>query len=338
MSSSVRAGVIGLGWPGREHAKSYVALPDVDLAAVCDLDESLCRQVQQDLGGPAVYTDVRTMLQAEELDAVSVCLPNFLHAPVSIQCLKAGKHVLCEKPPALTAAEARKMAAAAEAAGTILQYALVLRFSSAAQYVRGLLDRGELGEVYYARATYLRRRGIPVGKGGWFVDKSRAGGGALIDIGVHALDRAWYLMGNPKPVAVAGSTYLKFRHTVPADLAFDVDDGAFALVRFANGATLMLETTWAYNLPNESSLQLSGDRGGVRFDPLTVYTERDGALLDITPTLKDNNPFLAQVEHFVHCVQTGETPIASARQGVQLMQMLDGIYKSAETGRQITLR
>ena len=338
MSTPVRAAVIGLGWPGREHAKSYSTLDSAEVVAACDLDSQTCERACEELGIAERYSDYKDMLKRDDVDVVSVCLPNFLHAPVTIDCLKAGKHVLCEKPPALNAAEAKKMAKAADANGRILQYAMVLRFGAAAQYVRSLVDKGELGDVYYGRATYLRRRGIPVGKGGWFVDKARAGGGALIDIGVHALDRAWYLMGNPNPVAVFGSAYLKFRAQVPKEINFDVDDGAFALVKFENGATLMLETTWAYNLPNESAVQISGDRGGARLDPLTIYTEQDGTVVDIAPTIPDNQPFVAQVAHFVECARTGQTPIAFAAQGTQLMQMLDGIYKSSETGRMVAIR
>lgn len=337
MAKTLRVGIIGLGWPGVEHLKGYNASGKAQVAAVCDLDDERRERIADEHRVPEAYADYKQMLRNADIDAVSNCLPNFLHAPVTLDALKAGKHVLCEKPPAMNAREARRMADTAARKGLTLMYALCLRFGAEAQVIRGYVDRGELGEVYYGRCGYVRRRGIPVGKGGWFVDKERAGGGALIDIGVHALDRCWWLMGCPEPVAVSGSVYQKFGHVVPKGVKFDVDDAAFALIKFANGATLLLEATWAINLPGGGYCQIAGTKGGASASPLTVYTERDGMQLDITPQPPDTNGMQGETAHFVDCCLTGKKPIMDGEQGIALMKMLDGIYKSQATGREVKL-
>ena len=337
MGKKLRVGIIGLGWPGVEHLKGYVASGKAEVVAVCDLDDERRERIAAEHGIPETYTDHRQMLREADIAAVSNALPNFLHAPVTLDALRAGKHVLCEKPPAMSASEARRMADAAEKQGVVLMYALCLRFAAESQTIKGFVERGELGEVYYGKCGYVRRRGIPVGKGGWFVDKKRAGGGALIDIGVHALDRCWWLMGCPRPAMVLGSVYQKFRHAVPKGVRFDVDDAAFALVKFANDATLLLEATWALNLPGGGYCEIAGTKGGARVSPLTIFAERDGVQLDITPAPPQANGLVGETVHFVECCLTGKRPMMDGEQGVQLMQMLDGIYKSQATGRAVRL-
>ena len=337
MADRIRVGVIGLGWPGREHLKGYKASGLAEVVAVCDLEPGLREQVADEQDVPKRYAEYGELLAEEKLDAVSVCLPNFLHKSATVAALEAGENVICEKPPALSAAEAREMADTAKRKGKTLMYALVQRFGSAAQIVREFVDAGELGDIYFGKAGYVRRRGIPIGKGGWFVDKSRSGGGALIDIGVHALDCAWWLMGNPKPVSVSGSAYAHFGHTVPEGVKYDVDDAAFGLIKFENGATLFLEATWALNLPTTSFKQIAGTKGGATLDPLTIYTERNGLPIDITPSPPQRNGFEAQIRHFVECLMAGTEPGPSAEQGVALMQMLDGIYSSASTGGEVRI-
>ncbi|MDP6018963.1 MAG: Gfo/Idh/MocA family oxidoreductase [Candidatus Latescibacteria bacterium] len=334
----MRVGVIGLGWPGREHLKGYAQSRRADVVAVCDMNQPLAAQVAVENDIDGVYADHREMLREAGVDAVSVCLPNFLHAPVSLDALRAGKHVICEKPPALNTKQARKLATTATDAQLTLMYALCQRFSGPTSTAKSYIERGELGEIYFGRAVYHRRRGIPLGSRSWFTDKKRSGGGALIDIGVHALDQAWWLMGTPKPVSVTGAAYSKFAHVVPKGNTFDVDDAAFSLIRFANEATLILECSWALNLPGGGGIHLAGTKGGAELSPLRIYTERRGVQEDITPDVPKLDAFAGQTDHFAECIQTGKTPLMSGEQGVQLMQMLDGIYKSAETGREVRLR
>ena len=216
-------------------------------------------------------------------------------------------------------------------------YALVQRFDGSSQRLKQLVKAGELGDIYFGKAAYVRRRGIPIGKEGWFVDRERSGGGALIDIGVHALDCIWWLMNSPRPVEVMGASYAHFGHLVPDDVKYDVDDGTFAQIRFENGATIILETTWALNLPGDNYIKIAGTKAGATLNPFTLYTEKDGKEVDKPLDAPSINGFDEEVKHFVGCIVDGKTPISSAEQGIMLMQMLDGIYESAEEGRSVSI-
>jgi len=338
MAKKINVGIVGMGWPGREHLKGYKQCANTEVVALCDMNTELAQQQADEHGVAAVYADHKKMLKEAGIDAVSVCLPNFLHAPIGLDALRAGKHVICEKPPALNAGEARRMAAAAKAGGLTLQYALSQRFVGANKLAKDYIDKGELGDIYFARAVYHRRRGIPLGTQSWFVNKKLSGGGALIDIGVHALDAAWWLMGTPKPVSVSGNAYQQFKHVVPKGTQFDVDDSAFGLIKFDNGATLILECSWALNLPSRSAIQIAGTKGGVELNPLKIYVEREGVQLDVTPEVPGGDVFAGQMGHFIECIQTNKTPLMSGEQGVQLMQMLDAIYKSSASGKEVRIR
>jgi predicted dehydrogenase len=335
--AKIRAAIIGLGWPGIQHLKGYIAHERSEVVAVCDLDAKRGKEVAAEYEIPGIFTDHRKMLQSKEINAVSVCLPNFLHAPISIDALNAGKHVLCEKPPAMSAREAQQMADAAEKNKRILMYALVQRFGGNSQALKQRIEAGELGEVYFGKAGYVRRRGIPLGREGWFVDKARSGGGALIDIGVHALDCIWWLMGSPKPVTVLGAAYTKFEHLAPKSVKYNVDDATFAQIRFENNATITLEATWALNLPGSGYVYVAGTKAGAQLHPLTIYTEEDGKEVDKKPEVPSINGFDEEVKHFVDCILDGREPISSARQGVILMQMLDAIYASSEKKGEVRL-
>jgi len=347
-AKKIGVSIIGLGWPGVEHLKGYRACDDCEVVALCDWDEHLLEKVagEYSVAADRTYSDYREMIARDDVDAVSVCVPNYEHAELTLECLSAGKHVLCEKPPAMTADEARGMAEAAGREGRVLMYALVMRFTPETRFLKGLIDAGELGEIYLAKAGYTRRRGIPLGKDNWFVDRARSGGGAMIDIGVHALDCVWYLMGTPRPVSVSGSAYRKFAHTLPAGVKYDVDDAAMALIKFANGASLFLEASWAWNLPPGTMKLLAGTKGGAQLDPLKIYTESDGVVLDTELAASGmpaaygggkTNPFHAETDHFVHVIQGAEDLLATPEHGIHLMQMLNAVYASAETGKEVRL-
>jgi predicted dehydrogenase len=338
MAKQLRVGVIGLGYPGIEHLKGYKRLPGVAVTALCDLQEDLLASRGAEHEVPNTYTSYKKMLAEADIDAVSIAVPNDLHAPMALEALKGGKHVLCEKPPAMTAAQATRMAAAASKGNRTLMYALCQRFSAESLTLKAYIDAGDLGEIQFARAVYHRRRGIPLGREGWFVNKGRSGGGVLIDNGVHALDRSWWLMGNPTPVSVTASTYANFSHTVPKGIKCDVEDSAYMMYKFANGATLIVEVTWARNLPGSSTLELAGTKGGATDDPLTIHTERHGQVVDIRPEVAPADRFAGEVAHFVDCIQGERTPGPSGDHGIWLMKMLQGAYKSAASGREVRLR
>ncbi len=337
-TSKVRAAVIGLGWPGMQHLKGYIADARAEVIAICDLDEARVQAVASEYNIPQTYTDHLEILENDQIDAVSVCLPNFLHAPITIDALNNGKHVLCEKPPALNAAEAQAMLAASDENEKTLMYALVQRFDGSTQRLKELICDGVLGDVYFGKAGYVRRHGIPIGKDGWFVDKARAGGGALIDIGVHALDCIWWLMGTPNPVEVMGTTYSHFKKSVPDTIKYSVEDATFAQIYFENGATIVLETTWALNLPGDNYIKVAGTQAGASLTPFMLYAQENSKEIDKPLEAPAVNSFDAEVEHFVECIAERKVPISSGKQGLILMQMLDGIYASAEKGTSVRIQ
>ncbi len=344
MAETVRVGIMGCGWPGQKHAEGYAAAGGFKIVAVADLIPARREKLQAEHKIATVYAEAREMLADKEIDAVSVCLPTFLHAPVAVAALKAGKHVICEKPPAMNAKEARRIEVASRKAGKVVLYAVQRRFGGHEQAAKQAIAKGYAGDVYHARAGWMRTRGIPIGTG-WFTDKSRAGGGALIDIGVHVLDLAWYMLGQPKPISAFGVTHQRFKDTVAGEVKFDVDDAAFALLRFEGGRSLELGTSWAMNQPPQQQgmfCRLNGDKGAV-----DVYTP-NGAMIyrsfdakgESKPTpLKPPKTVLhpALMRHFRECIVGKAQPIIGPAEGSQLMAMIDAIYKSSESGKSVAM-
>jgi predicted dehydrogenase len=249
----VRIGVIGVGI-GYIHIQSMSKIPpdQLEIAALCDVNEQRVRTVANEFGVKKVFTDHKEMLKQDEIDAVLVCTPNILHAPMTLDAFAAGKHVMCEKPMALNAAEAEQMVQAGKKAGKMLMMAFNNRFRSDSQLLKKFIENGELGDIYYAKTGWIRRKGIP-GLGGWFTTKARAGGGPLIDIGVHVLDLTLWLMGNPRPVSVMGSAYAKFGPQAAKEQGgtYDVEDLAVGLIKLDNGATLFLEASWESHIAKD---------------------------------------------------------------------------------------
>jgi len=333
--SGIRVGVIGLNM-GKGHVRNYASSPDVEAVYVCDLVPERREAVIAECGltTPA-YADYREMLANSDIDAVSVALPNRLHAPVTIAALRAGKHVLCEKPMAATVAEARRMVAAAAKADRQLMVHFNQRFSPEAFFVKSLADSGELGDIYLAKCHWIRRRGIP--RRSTFYQKATSGGGALIDIGVHVLDLTMWLMGHPQPVAVSGCTYCNFGPDL--DPVFDVDDHALAFVRFANGASLSLEASWASHVQGEAiGFELRGTRGGARRvgsyqGEYRVFQTVGGTFVDTTPCAP--LPPVANAQHqFAASIVNGTPNPAPGEHGLAVQQVLEAIYKSAANGRE----
>lgn len=345
----IRIGVIGLGWPGIRHSEAVRKCADARLCAAADLDESRRKEYQDLFPGTKVFSDYKEMIADSEIDAVIICLPNFLHSPVTLEALRAGKHVLCEKPPALHAAEMREIRDEAARRSLVYAFGRQMRFTESMRAAREIIDSGRLGEIYYARSSWVRSRGIPVGIGNWFIDREKAGGGAIIDIGIHALDSAWYLMGNPDPTTVSASVSTRFRNHVPKGAKFDVDDSGFAFLRFGNGAVMQLEVTWAGNLTDDIpeselwqreriSTVIYGEKASLRLDPLTLFEDRDGELVDIPIEVETGGRgFRRQMEDFVGAILHSGEPTNNAEQAVELMEMLDAIYESSARGREIVI-
>ncbi|MDA0578763.1 MAG: Gfo/Idh/MocA family oxidoreductase [Verrucomicrobia bacterium] len=345
-SAKLRVGIIGLGM-GRAHLESYQKHPRATVVAIADTNPATLAAVGEKYGVAARYTDAATMLAAEQLDVVSVATPNAYHKPLTIAALRAGCHVLCEKPMAMSAAEAREMLAAAKAARRRIMINFSYRFTPQSQALRAEVDKGILGDVYFARTVWLRRKGMP-GFGGWFGQKALAGGGPLIDLGVHRIDLALWLMGYPKPRWVLASQY----NHIAAPLArkekkvFDVEDFAAALVKFENGATLEVEASWAGHiqqrelmetrlLGTKAGLVQHNTNGGYEFDA-TIFTERRGKEMDLKPAVPKKLMPSAQ-HHFVESILHNRPHMATGEEGLIVMQLLDAIYASAASGEPVRI-
>lgn len=353
MAKKVKIGVIGTGGiANAQHLPGYALIPDeCEIYALCDIDPEALAKTAAKYPNAKTFSDHKQMLELDELDGVSVCTPNYAHHECTINALKAGKNVLCEKPIAMNAVQAKEMVDTARGAGKILQVGYNTRFLPYSQLLKKYIESGELGDIYYARAQALRIRGIP----GWgvFIDKEKNGGGPLIDIGVHIIDLTLWLMGHPKPIAASGVTYQKFgkRDDVVGFMGqwdhskFTVEDFAAAIIRLENGATITLESSFVANLKKETfTTTLCGTEGGAEFSPwdsdsLTLTQERHRSLINFEPQIprKMLNSHHAEMAAFVECVRDGKEPLVTGEHGLAVAQIMDAIYKSAELGREVAI-
>lgn len=353
--SKIKVGVIGVGSIATQHIASYLKNPDVELYALCDINPERLKLMGEKYGVTRLYTDKDEMLKLKEIDAVSVCTWNSEHAPCTIAALNAGKHVLCEKPMATNTEDAIAMKEAAQKNGKLLMIGFVRRFGNDCDVLRDINSDGFLGDIYYAKAAYMRRNGNP---GGWFGDMSRSGGGPLIDLGVHIIDFVGFVMGNPKPVSVYGVTFNKLgnRPGIKTSKAYtssgasnndtcDVEDLATALIRYDNGAVLSVETSFSLNTQKKEAgkIEFFGTKGGAKLEPeLELYTELNGYMADVSlvaPTKFDfAEAFQKEINHYVECVINGSTVCRNtADDGIALMRILDAVYESANTGHEVVI-
>ncbi len=352
--SKIKVAVVGVGSIAESHIASYKANEKVELYAFCDINENTLAAKGEKHGVTRLYTNVNEMLEAlPEIDVVSVCTWNCAHAECTIAALNAGKDVLCEKPMAMNTAEAEAMLAAAKESGKILMIGFVRRFGNDAEILKDFIDAGDLGEIYYGKACYLRRAGAPTG---WFGDSARSGGGPLIDLGVHVMDLSRYMAGSPKPVSVYGATFkklgdrsdIKLRGNYTSDNAgpddvFDVEDLASALIRFDNGFVLSVEASFSLNGEEKGTIELFGTKGGAKIDPeLHIFTEQNKYLTNVefvAPTALDfQGLFDGEINHFVNSVITRETPRAVGEDGIVMAKVIDAIYESAKSGHEVIIK
>lgn len=357
MAETLGIGVIGSGGIAEHaHIPGYRQHADAKVVALADIVPGRARALADRLGIAKAYDSYQELLLDPDVDAVSVTTVNAMHAPISIAALEAGKHVFCEKPPATSAAYARRMKAMSEKSGRVLYFCLNNRFRSDVMQLRRYVENGELGEVYYAKTATLRRRGGP---GGWFADKKLSGGGALIDIGVHCIDWSRWIMGSPEPVEIFGQTFSKIKtydldeHRTwmptdlrggappPADRAGDVDEAATAMVRFANGAMLFVEVSWALNLEtNQEYTQLFGTRAGATLKPFKIFRNEYGRMVNLEVNIPEpvgSSSHGRAIRNFLDVVAGKAKPVVTPDDGVTMMRILDGIYESAETGRSVNV-
>lgn len=348
--SELRIGIIGAGTISDCHINAYINNPETKVVAICDLNEKLVSEKAESYGIEKYYTDFNELLSDESIDAVSIVTPTFTHKNFVLEALKKGKHVLCEKPPARNYEEAEAIRIAAEKSGKVLMYAFVCRFFESIQYIKKLADDGKLGDIYYAEARRIARA---CAIKGWFVDKEKAGGGALIDGAIHELDAALYIMGYPEVESVKG-----YATDVNTNLPYEikgqgepwkssdtnkyertVESLAGGLVRFKNGAVINVKSSWVLNTFKEGRfIELNGTKGGAEFDDGKIRTLsiENNYFVENFPLIKNASiPFDAEIKHFTDCVLHGAECICTPYQGAQIMKIITAIYESAKTGKEI---
>ena len=359
----VRIGIIGCGGiANAKHMPSLKKLPQVEMVAFCDLIEERARKAAADYGveGAAVYTDYKELLARKDIDVVHVLTPNKQHSFITVDALESGKHVMCEKPMAINSAEAKKMLDAAKRTGKKLTIGYQNRFRQECMYLKKLIEAGDLGDIYFARAMAVRRRGVPTW--GVFLDAENQGGGPLIDIGTHALDMTLWEMDNYEPEMVVGTTYRKLADTENAanpwgpwdPKKFTVEDSAFGFIRMKNGATISLDATWALNTlrADDGKIMLCGDKAGAdllgeRPNVLRINGEKFSKLYTTIPSLAAGGvaffdgagggaPEEIEARMWIEHVMDDSKPlITKPEQAYVVTQILEAIYTSAATGKPV---
>jgi predicted dehydrogenase len=332
--NKLRVGVVGLGM-GSNHVRTYQSLPQAELIAVCDSDEPWLRHCQQQWNVPRIFTDYQEMFALEELDAVSIALPTYLHSPATIAALEAGKHVLVEKPMAMDAADAERMAEAAQRSARTLMVSYNQRFNPEIRFLKRCISEGHLGDIYYARTLWRRPLGVlpaPIGRRptgdynrNWFNETDK-GGGVARDLGSHVIDVAMWLLGFPEVAEVQGCAYTIFGPQSEAHhgFKFDADDHSVGFVRFANGSSLHVEVSFGSHTDQEViNAEFFGSKGGALRSPLKLFGEVAGTYTTVTPRL-DEGPASTQAE-FVDSILAGRPPIITPEQGIAVMRIIDGI-------------
>lgn len=352
----LRVGVVGLGWAGETHLKAYQQIPGVEVRVLAGLEADRLAELGATYGIPHLCADYHDLLAHDDIDVVSVCTPNFLHGPIAIGALERGKHVLCEKPLARTAGEAASIVRAAERAGRVLQVAFNHRQRGDVGVLKRYVDEGKLGQIYHAKASWMRRSGIP-GMGGWFTSREMAGGGPLIDLGVHILDLALYLLGEPEVLAVSGATYAELgprgrgsrgdARSLAGD-RYEVEDLATAFIRLANGVTLLLEASWAVygSAHDDYGVTLYGTEGGaeikvVRYsweDTLRIFTDVAGVPAEVRPRAPRGEGHLTVIRNFVNAIRGGDWAAHAGYEGWRRAQIIEACYTSAAAGREVALQ
>jgi predicted dehydrogenase len=351
MAKKIRVGVVGTGF-GRYHMDAYSKQEDVELCALCDLNVPEAKEFadKYSVSHDRVFADYREMFSLPDLDVVSIAVPNNLHAPMAIDALNKGKHVLVEKPMAINAQQAKSMVAAASKAGKRLMVEQAMRFGEDVQLLKALVDRGELGDIYYARSSWIRRKGWPklnfppggtMGRGEWFIRKEEAGHGALSDIGVHMLDLVWYLMGTPKPLSASGMMWNKVAAPIlkRRKLPCEVDEMTCGVIRLEGGRAITIEISWDSHNQHLHEARLYGDKAGATLFPAKVFRGED-----VLETVELSNcpgglPITDAWSHFISCVRDPKKRmIASGEEIVRVVQMLDALALSADTGREVRIK
>ncbi|WP_042165111.1 Gfo/Idh/MocA family protein [Paenibacillus gorillae] len=357
----IRIGIIGVGQIGKMHVQQYQTIPGAELVAVCDVNEVEAQRVAQQYGIPHVYSDYHKLLERDDLDAVDVCLHNNFHAPVTIDALRAGKHVYCEKPIAGTYFDGQSMTAAAEESGKKLHIQLGLLYRKETKAAKQLIDGGMLGKLYHARSTGFRRRNRPFVDGygtPYFTRKETAAGGALLDMGVYHISQLLYLLGNPGVERISGKLYQEMDMLAErqAISGFDVEELASGLVRFSGGLTLDIIESWSIHLGGFEGSSIAGSKGGIRLpndgtgaaaQPFSFHSTVCDMDMDSTIDLdmmdirwhrlrENEDAYDSSQHHWVAALQGRVELLPTAQIALNTMLISEGMYKSDELGREVT--
>jgi predicted dehydrogenase len=319
------------------------------MAAICDINVQAAERMAEKHAVDSVYSDYRTMLAEVKPDIVSICTANHLHRQMAVDALASGAHVHLEKPIALNGDEAAEIVAARNLSGKQVMIGLNSRFTPETAFMMRCIGEGFFGDIYHAKCGWKRRNGIP-GKGVWFTDREKAGGGPLIDLGVHYLDLVLHFMDFPEITRVSGAAYCKFAdqdhrlrpgYKNMGDGLFNVEDMAVGTLYARSGATVQFEFSWASNIEKETKYyEIMGTKGGAfwRDGELRLFTELAKTGLTLSPDLSLMPPVQGECAHFADCVRTGKPVMAPAEHGLALMRVIDGIYRSAAQDCEVRLQ
>ncbi len=354
--AKLRVAVIGCGAIANSaHIPNYMKNENVEIKYFCDIIPERADNAVEKYGcGKAVY-DYKEILNNDDIDAVSVCTHNDFHSIISIDFMKAGKDVLCEKPAARTLKEAMKMQEVCHETGKLLSIGVVNRFNDSVNRVKKMIENGDLGEIFHIYASFRAHRSIP-GLGGDFTTHACSGGGALIDWGVHYLDLILYCVGDPKPVTASGEAFCKLGKDMKnyvyesmwaqdtSDIengTYDVDDSVTGIIRTENGPTITFNGAWAQNIGvNETYIDFMGDKGGIRLSyggNYTYYTTRDGALIEEKPKYRTRDHYANEIDSFVNACFIREPNQATIDNAVLTSKIMDGIYRSSNIHKEVKI-
>jgi predicted dehydrogenase len=333
-SKEIKVAVVGGGHVSQiAHIPAYRSNKNVKLAAIVDEDPMKGQRLRDQFGFKKYYEDFTVMLEKEDVDAVDICSPNYLHAPMAIAALRSGRHVMCEKPLARNYSEAKKMVDTAKKCKKILMVALNNRFREDVQILRKMIQRKELGTVQYVKAGWLRKAREWADQD-WLLEKGKSGGGALLDLGVPLLDLASWIAGLKNPVRVNCSTF-------GAKGRSGVEESACAMLNYAKGACLTLEVSWNLREPKDISyIQIIGSKGGANLHPLKIHKLLHGHLVNVTPALSTQrniykDSYRQEIDHFIDCVQKKRMPTTDGAEALPVIKVCDAMYSSAADGKEV---
>lgn len=348
----VKVAVIGCGTISQNHIKAYVNNELTEIKYLVDIRIDRAEELAKKYNVPFTESDFRKILHDDEVKAVSICTPNDTHAQISIECLNAGKHVLCEKPAAINMEQVNKMKAAADKNNRILNIGVVNRYSTSVNKIKEMIDIGELGKVYHVYCSFRAHRSIP-GLGGPFTTKAQAGGGVLIDWGVHFLDLIFYCLNQPEILTVSGATHSELAKDMkdyvyidmwagPPDYngTYDVEDFVTGLIR-TSGPTISLNGAWAQNI-GESAMfvEFIGDKAGIKLQyggDFKVYTAKNGSLYETIPSYPKSDSFFDEIDGFIKSAKANIKGRSHIDNVLVTSEVMEAIYTSAKKGKEVEL-